>query len=73
MKTIISRATWIGIFLHLAVAIFAQKVTIQGVLADTLNEPLMSATVVLLNPQDSTMEYFAITSTTGNFKIKGNY
>ena len=62
---------WIGIFLHLAVIFYAQNVTIQGVLADTLNEPLMSATVVLLNPQDSTMEYFAITSTTGNFKIKG--
>lgn len=71
MKTIISRAAWIGIFLHLAIAFYAQKVTIQGILADTLNEPLMSATVVLLNPQDSTMEYFAITSTTGKFKIKG--
>ena len=71
MKTIILRTTWIGIFLHLAIAFYAQKVTIQGVLADTLNEPLMSATVVLLNPQDSTMEYFAITSSTGNFKIKG--
>ena len=60
----------IGVLLQLAVTTFAQNVTIQGVLADTLQSPLMSATVVLLNPQDSTMEYFAITTTTGHFKIK---
>ena len=60
----------IGILLQLAVTSFAQNVTIQGVLADSLQSPLMSATVVLLNPQDSTMEYFSITTTTGDFKIK---
>ena len=60
----------IGILLQLAITSFAQNVTIQGILADSLQSPLMSATVVLLNPQDSTMEYFAITTSTGNFKIK---
>ena len=65
------RTICLGVFLQLAVITFAQNITIQGVLSDTLQEPLISATVVLLNPQDSTMEYFAITSATGNFKIKG--
>jgi len=64
------RIMFVGIFLQLAVTTFAQKVTIQGVLTDSLQTPLISATVVLLNPQDSTMEYFAITSPAGNFKIK---
>lgn len=65
------RLICVGLLLQLSLVSFAQKVTIQGVLSDTLNEPLISATVVLLNPQDSTMEYFAITSVTGDFKIKG--
>ncbi|HFB99688.1 MAG TPA: TonB-dependent receptor, partial [Phaeodactylibacter sp.] len=59
------------ILLHVALSFYAQKVTIQGVLADSLQQPLISATVVLLHPQDSTMEYFCITSATGKFKIKG--
>jgi hypothetical protein len=39
--------------------------------------PLNSATVVLLNPQDSTLEFFGITNEKGNFEVKsvkeGNY
>jgi len=65
------RTIFVGIFLQLAVIAFTQNITIQGALTDSLQSPLINATVVLLNPQDSTMEYFAITTTTGNFKIKG--
>ena len=57
--------------LYIATVLFSQNISVQGILVDTLQEPLMSATVVLLNPQDSTMEYFAITTISGNFKMKG--
>ena len=61
----------LSLSLFFAVVNYAQSVTIQGILVDTLQEPLMSATVVLLNPQDSTMEYFAITNMQGHYKLKG--
>ena len=57
--------------LYIATVLFSQNISVQGILVDTLQEPLMSATVVLLNPQDSTMEYFAITTISGYFKMKG--
>ena len=65
------RLICVGFLLQLSLGSFAQKVNIQGFLSDTLSDPLISATVVLLNPQDSTMEYFAITSVSGKFNIQG--
>ncbi len=50
---------------------FAQHFSISGMLSDTVGAPLINGTVVLLNPQDSVMEYFAISNAKGNFEIKG--
>ncbi len=51
------------------------KVTAQnnytaiGTVTDKLNSPLINATVVLLNPSDSTLVKFGITNQEGKFKI----
>ena len=50
--------------------LWAQNASMQGILTDTLHEPLINATVVLLNPQDSVMENFSITNVNGKFQIK---
>ncbi len=57
--------------LLLAGKALAQKHTISGILMDTLGDPLINGTVVLLHPQDSVMEHFAISNATGVFEIKG--
>ena len=56
----------------------AQKVTVSGVVMDgTMNEPLPGATVVLLQPKDSTQAAGISSDTEGNFKLPsvkaGNY
>ena len=61
----------LAVFLLLCTNTFSQKSTISGLLADTLGEPLINGTLVLLHPQDSVMEYFAISDAKGNFAIKG--
>ena len=67
----------LGLLVCLNPKLSAQQSTISGVLADSLSEPLINGTIVLLHPQDSVMEYFAISDLKGNFKInaisKGNY
>jgi len=46
-------------------------VTISGVLQDSATqEPLMSASVILLNPADSTMASFSLTNADGLFKLR---
>jgi len=51
--------------------------TITGMVFNEENESLINATVVLLNPADSTMKYFGVTNKNGFYKIKnikdGNY
>ncbi len=45
----------------------------QNLIGDVLGDkgaPLNSATVVLLNPQDSTLEFFGITNEKGHFEVK---
>jgi hypothetical protein len=49
---------------------YAQKFTIQGQLVDTLSKPLPSATVLLLNPKDSSLVNFAVGDMNGKFTIK---
>jgi hypothetical protein len=49
---------------------YGQKFTIQGQLVDTLSKPLPSATVLLLNPKDSSLVNFALGDANGNFAIK---
>lgn len=53
-----------------SVELNAQNAKLEGLLLDSLGTPLPSATVVLLHPRDSVMEYFAITDAKGLFKIK---
>ncbi len=56
---------------------FSQKSEISGDLFSKEGKPLLYATAVLLNPEDSTLAYFGITNTTGHFEInniqKGDY
>jgi hypothetical protein len=49
---------------------YAQKFTIQGQLVDTLSRPLPSATVLLLNPRDSSLVNFAVGDVNGKFMIR---
>ncbi|MEA1878208.1 MAG: outer membrane beta-barrel protein [Bacteroidota bacterium] len=43
---------------------------ITGLVVDEEQKPLPSATVVLLNPADSTMEYFGVTNEEGEYYIR---
>ena len=47
-----------------------QNWSLTGSLFDDEVKPLSSGTVVLLNPVDSTMEYFGITTAEGQFEIR---
>ena len=47
------------------------KITIKGFLKDTLNESIPFATVMLLNPKDSTLQNFTTTSDKGEFRFTG--
>jgi len=51
-------------------AAFSQVNLIRGEIINETGSPLVSSTVVLLNPADSTMQYFGISGTTGQFEIK---
>jgi hypothetical protein len=63
--------------LALSVSSFAQSNNLTGEVLGESGVPLNSATVVLLNPQDSTLEFFGITNDKGSFEVKsikkGNY
>src|SRR5690242_20044 len=50
---------------------FAQKFDVHGTLIDTLNNPLPSATIMLLNAKDSSLATFGISDKTGVFMMKG--
>lgn len=53
-----------------ALSAYPQGNIIQGDVLGEKGTPLSTATVVLLNPEDSTMEYFGITNETGHFELK---
>jgi hypothetical protein len=59
----------LGIFL-LGHAVAAQKFTLKGQLADSAGAPLASATVLLLNPKDSSLVNFAASNSRGYFEMK---
>jgi hypothetical protein len=65
------------VFLALDAVATGQTFQMKGDILDEKAVPLPSATVVLLNPSDSTMLYFAVTGNNGHFEIKnikkGNY
>lgn len=48
----------------------AQKYSVMGQVMDTLSNPLPSATVMLLNPKDSTLVNFAVSDARGVFEMK---
>src|ERR1041385_5243509 len=50
---------------------FAQKFDVHGTLIDTLNNPLPSATIMLLNAKDSSLVTFGISDKTGVFAMRG--
>ena len=49
---------------------FGQKFSIKGQLVDTLSNPLPSATILLLNPKDSSLVNFVLGDANGNFTLK---
>lgn len=57
--------------------IFAQKFTLRGQVIDSLGSTLPSATVMLMNPKDSSLVNFGVSDPKGNFEIrnviKGGY
>lgn len=59
------------LFLSFSLTSFSQSNTIRGEVLDEKGVPLPSSTVVLMDPADSTMQYFGITSSNGYFEIKG--
>ncbi len=59
------------LFLSLSLTAFSQSNNLKGTVFDDTGSPLPSSTVVLLDPDDSTMQYFGITGTEGDFAIKG--
>ncbi len=48
----------------------AQKFSVEGQLTDTLDNPLPSATVLLLNPKDSSLVNFVVGDSHGKFQIR---
>ena len=57
--------------MFLAVSLTATGQSLSGTVLDETGTPLPSSTVVLLDPADSTMQYFGITGMGGDFAIKG--
>lgn len=50
--------------------VWAQKYTVQGQLADSLANPVPAATVVLMNPSDSSLVSFVVADTEGRFILR---
>lgn len=71
------RTILVFVFLALSAVIKGQTFQMKGDILDEKAAPLPSATVVLLNPSDSTLLYFAVSGSNGQFEIrnirKGNY
>lgn len=68
MKKIFPTVLFFTLF---SITLFSQKSsTIEGIVADSLSTPLMGATVVLLQAQDSVLSSFGITDLDGRFLMK---
>ena len=66
----IGRSLFTLLLVALTAQIYGQTYSLTGRLFDDEVRPLASGTVVLLNPVDSTLEFFGITNATGQFKIQ---
>lgn len=53
-----------------AQALYAQKITVKGKLVDATDTPLPMATLLFLNPKDSTLVNFGATNKEGLFEVK---
>ncbi|MFN8337206.1 MAG: outer membrane beta-barrel family protein [Cyclobacteriaceae bacterium] len=53
-----------------AQALYAQKITVKGKLVDSSGSPLPMATILFLNPKDSTLVNFGATNKDGLFEVK---
>lgn len=53
-----------------AQALYAQKITVKGKLVDATDTPLPMATLLFLNPKDSTLINFGATNKEGLFEVK---
>lgn len=53
-----------------AQALYAQKITVKGKLTDSSGSPLPMATILFLNPKDSTLVNFGSTDKEGLFEVK---
>lgn len=71
------RLTLISILAGWSLICFAQSWQLSGTILSEDHKPLTYSTVVLLNPVDSTMQYYAISNTEGKFTVrnirKGEY
>jgi outer membrane receptor protein involved in Fe transport len=54
----------------MAQALYAQKITVKGKLVDSSDSPLPMATILFLNPKDSTLVNFGSTNKDGLFEVK---
>lgn len=57
-------------FFGWAVVAYAQKISIKGQLADSIGTALPSATVLILNPKDSSLVNFGVSNNQGLFEIR---
>ncbi|HUS87429.1 MAG TPA: outer membrane beta-barrel protein [Bacteroidales bacterium] len=71
------RTVKVIILMMLSVAAYAQNYSLHGEILDEKATPMTSSTVVLLHPDDSTLQYFGISNQGGYFEVKniraGNY
>ncbi len=63
------RTTLVFVFLALGTVLKGQAFQLKGEVLDEKAVPLESVTIVLLNPADSTMNYFAVSGKNGLFGI----
>lgn len=67
----IRRIIFILLLSGLAARVFPQTSAIKGNIIDESAEPIGYASVLLLNPADSTMAFFGVTNEQGLYEIKG--
>ncbi|MDR0205943.1 MAG: TonB-dependent receptor [Bacteroidales bacterium] len=60
----------LSLFFNVIIISIQAQFNIFGQLKDTINEPVAYATVMLLNPKDSTLSNFTASDTKGNFAFK---
>ena len=58
-------------FMGIATGVHAQKYTIAGRVTDDAGEPIVGASVMLLQAKDSLLQSFAISGADGAFKFDG--